>query len=95
MDPVTKPNQTSASESPSSAPQELAPSQVAEANPSAALSPTIINSPEVTDNESEPSEEDVRKTAYGFWESDGRPEGSHEEHWHRAREHHRKQRRGS
>lgn len=30
-------------------------------------------------------EELVRRRAYAIWESEGRPEGRREEHWHRAR----------
>lgn len=29
-------------------------------------------------------EHQVRQRAYALWESEGRPEGRHEEHWHRA-----------
>ncbi|OJU67867.1 MAG: hypothetical protein BGO05_20485 [Rhizobiales bacterium 63-7] len=29
-------------------------------------------------------EEPVRLRAYEIWEADGRPEGQHESHWHRA-----------
>jgi hypothetical protein len=30
--------------------------------------------------------DDVRKRAYALWESEGRPDGKHEEHWQRASE---------
>jgi hypothetical protein len=29
-------------------------------------------------------EEAVRERAYGIWEREGRPDGQHESHWHRA-----------
>ncbi|UYY59189.1 DUF2934 domain-containing protein [Sphingomonas sp. S2-65] len=29
-------------------------------------------------------EHEVRQRAYALWESEGRPEGRHDEHWHRA-----------
>jgi hypothetical protein len=29
-------------------------------------------------------EHQVRQRAYALWESEGRPEGQHDEHWHRA-----------
>ena len=29
-------------------------------------------------------EHQVRQRAYALWESEGRPEGRHDEHWHRA-----------
>jgi len=33
-------------------------------------------------------DEEIRKRAYHFWEIEGRPEGRHDDHWHRAtREH--------
>lgn len=32
----------------------------------------------------EPTEDEIRIRAYAIWESEGRPEGKHEEHWHRA-----------
>lgn len=31
-------------------------------------------------------EQEIRKRAYAIWESEGRPAGSHEAHWHRAAE---------
>ncbi|MDQ0322557.1 hypothetical protein QO002_004763 [Pararhizobium capsulatum DSM 1112] len=31
-------------------------------------------------------EDDIQKRAYALWEAAGRPEGSHENHWHQARE---------
>ena len=31
-----------------------------------------------------PDEERVRQRAYEIWEREGRPEGSHDEHWERA-----------
>lgn len=31
-------------------------------------------------------DEAVRNRAYAFWESEGRPDGKHEEHWRRATE---------
>jgi len=33
----------------------------------------------------EPTDQDIRERAYALWEQDGRPEGRHEDHWHRAR----------
>lgn len=30
------------------------------------------------------SDEAVRRHAYEIWEREGRPEGQHESHWHRA-----------
>lgn len=29
-------------------------------------------------------EEEVRRRAHGYWEQEGRPEGRHDDHWHRA-----------
>jgi hypothetical protein len=37
--------------------------------------------------------EAVRLTAYFLWEQDGRPEGRHDEYWHRAYEKHLAERR--
>src|SRR5207237_1186814 len=34
-------------------------------------------------------EDDIRRKAYEIWESEGRPEGRHDEHWRRAHETHR------
>lgn len=31
------------------------------------------------------SDNHIRQRAYELWESEGRPEGRHDEHWHRAR----------
>lgn len=31
-------------------------------------------------------DDDIRKRAYDLWEAAGRPDGSHEHHWHQARE---------
>lgn len=31
-------------------------------------------------------DDDIEKRAYAIWEAAGRPEGSHESHWHQARE---------
>ena len=31
-------------------------------------------------------EDDIRRKAYEIWESEGRPEGRHDEHWRRAEE---------
>jgi hypothetical protein len=31
-------------------------------------------------------DEHIRHKAYEIWESEGRPEGRHDEHWRRARE---------
>ena len=31
-------------------------------------------------------DEHIRRKAYEIWESEGRPEGRHDEHWRRARE---------
>ncbi len=31
-------------------------------------------------------EDDIQKRAYSIWEAAGRPDGSHESHWHQARE---------
>lgn len=31
-------------------------------------------------------DEDIRQRAYDLWEAAGRPDGSHEHHWHQARE---------
>ena len=31
-------------------------------------------------------DDDIRRKAYELWEKEGRPEGRHDEHWHRARE---------
>lgn len=31
-------------------------------------------------------EHDIRRKAYELWESEGRPEGRHDEHWRRAHE---------
>ena len=50
------------------------------------------NSPggDLTAGETEPAdgvdfdEDPVRRRAYEIWEADGRPEGQHESHWHRA-----------
>ena len=28
----------------------------------------------------------IRARAYSIWEAEGRPEGDHDSHWHRARE---------
>lgn len=35
---------------------------------------------------SEPTEAEVQHTAYMLWIECGRPEGSHAEHWHAARQ---------
>jgi hypothetical protein len=37
------------------------------------------------DPESNQREQKVRERAYKIWESEGRPGGQHQEHWHRAR----------
>ena len=34
----------------------------------------------------EAREQRIRERAYALWEADGRREGAHEEHWHRARQ---------
>ncbi len=31
-------------------------------------------------------EDDIRRKAYDLWEEEGRPEGKHHEHWHKAQE---------
>lgn len=33
-----------------------------------------------------PGDDVIRRRAYHIWEEEGRPEGRHDEHWHRARE---------
>ena len=33
----------------------------------------------------EDSERQLRERAYAIWEEEGRPEGRHHDHWHRAR----------
>jgi hypothetical protein len=33
-----------------------------------------------------PDEEELRERAYALWEKDGRPDGRHDDHWHRAHE---------
>jgi hypothetical protein len=36
------------------------------------------------------NDEHIRRKAYEIWESEGRPEGRHDDHWRRARENFRK-----
>jgi hypothetical protein len=40
-------------------------------------------------------EQRQRERAYGIWESEGRPEGRHEDHWKRAEEQHELTEQGS
>jgi len=37
------------------------------------------------DNQTNPSEDEIRTRSYLIWEREGRPEGKSEEHWQRAK----------
>jgi hypothetical protein len=41
---------------------------------------------ELMSDDQEAREQRIRERAYALWEAGGRQEGSHEEHWHQARQ---------
>ena len=80
--PVSKKPTGTPRKKPSNVSEQLPAAQAAATPPSTS---TLLSTPHVSGLQVvPPSEEQVRRRAYEIYESQGRPEGRHEEHWRQA-----------